>query len=86
MYGSGFRANVRRTVESAWAADPWSRGAYSAALPGCAHLRTRLSEPLGERVYFAGEACSLEYFGTINGAWHTGVAAAQAVYRACVRN
>jgi monoamine oxidase len=86
MYGSAFRANVRRTVESAWAADPWSLGAYSAALPGCAHLRTRLSEPLGERVYFAGEACSLEYFGTINGAWHTGVAAAQAVYRACAKN
>jgi monoamine oxidase len=83
MYGASFRANVRRTVETAWAGDPWSLGAYSAALPGCAHLRTRLSEPLGERVFFAGEACSLDYFGTINGAWHTGVAAAQAAYRAC---
>lgn len=77
MYGSGFRADVRRTVQSGWARDPWSLGAYSAAKPGCAQLRERLSEPLGERVFFAGEACSLHHFGTVHGAWETanGVAA-----------
>jgi monoamine oxidase len=42
-------------------------------------LRERLTEPLGERVFFAGEACSTDYFGTINGAWRTGVAVAAAV-------
>jgi monoamine oxidase len=81
MYGSAFRADVRRTVETAWASDPWALGAYSAARPGCAHLRARLSEPLDERVFFAGEACSLDYFGTINGAWQTGLAAARAAHR-----
>jgi monoamine oxidase len=79
IFGSAFASQVRRMVHSEWTQDPWSRGAYSAALPGCAHLRERLTEPLGERVFFAGEACSIDYFGTINGAWLTGVAAAAAV-------
>ena len=79
IFGSAFPSQVRRIVHSEWTRDPWSRGAYSAALPGCAHLRERLIEPLGERVFFAGEACSTDYFGTINGAWLTGVAAAAAV-------
>jgi monoamine oxidase len=79
IFGSEFRSQVRRIVHSEWTRDPWSRGAYSAALPGRAHLRERLTEPLGERVFFAGEACSTDYFGTINGAWRTGVAAAAAV-------
>lgn len=76
IYGASLRTNVRRTVQSAWARDPWSLGAYSAARPGRAHLRTQLSEPLGDRVFFAGEACSLDYFGTVQGAWQSGVAAA----------
>ena len=79
IFGAEFRSKVRRAFSTAWASDPWARGAYSAARPGCAHLRARLSEPLGERVFFAGEACSLDYFGTLNGAWITGVAAARAV-------
>ena len=82
IYGAGFRAQVRRMTASAWAGDPWSRGAYSAARPGCAHLRARLSEPLGERVFFAGEACSLDYFGTVNGAWQSGVEAANRILAA----
>ncbi|HLT03158.1 MAG TPA: FAD-dependent oxidoreductase, partial [Geminicoccaceae bacterium] len=47
-------------------------------LPGRAHLRERLAEPHAERVLFAGEACSLEHYGTVHGAWETGVAAARA--------
>ncbi|MGH8175183.1 MAG: flavin monoamine oxidase family protein [Steroidobacter sp.] len=81
IFGASFPKQVRRTLHSGWTRDPWSRGAYSAALPGCAHLRSQLSEPLGDRVFFAGEACSLDYFGTINGASQTGVRAAAAVVR-----
>jgi monoamine oxidase len=80
IFGASFAAQVRHIVHSEWTRDPWSRGAYSAARPGCAHLRERLTEPLGERVFFAGEACSIDYFGTINGAWSTGVAAATAAW------
>ena len=57
--------------------DPWARGSYSAALPGKAHGREQLNETLNEQIFFAGEACSLDYFGTIHGAWHSGVSAAK---------
>jgi monoamine oxidase len=41
-----------------WVHDPWSLGAYSVALPGHAEARAALAEPVGERLYFAGEATS----------------------------
>ncbi len=72
---------VGHTV-TAWRGDPWVRGAYSAALPGQAHQRARLAEPLDERLYFAGEATSLESFSSVHGAYLTGIAAAQAAARA----
>jgi monoamine oxidase len=75
IFGAKFPGRIRRACHSAWATDPWSRGAYSAALPGKGKLRARLSEPLGERVFFAGEACSLDYFGTLNGAWESAIQA-----------
>ncbi|HEX2494512.1 MAG TPA: NAD(P)/FAD-dependent oxidoreductase [Steroidobacter sp.] len=86
IFGGDFRAQVRRTVCSGWTRDPWSRGAYSAARPGHAHLRERLSDSLGERVFFAGEACSIHYFGTLNGAWGSGIAAAAAVRKIFCRS
>jgi monoamine oxidase len=46
-----------------------------------AHLRPLLAEPLAERVFFAGEACSIEAFGTVHGARTSGENAARAVAR-----
>lgn len=80
IFGSDFVRRIVHSVSSAWATDPWSLGSYSAAAPGNAHMRRVLSEPVHERVFYAGEACSIEYFGAIHGAWHSGVAAAE---RAC---
>jgi monoamine oxidase len=34
-----------------------------------------LAEPIDDRVFFAGEACSLEYPGFAHGAWLSGQAA-----------
>lgn len=69
-----------------WATDPWSMGAYSHALPGRADARALLAEPVGERIWFAGEATAGsqpgEDFGgamTAGGAWLAGAAAAKAV-------
>ncbi len=39
-----------------WWNDPWSCGAYSHALPGRANAREQLAEPVGARIFFAGEA------------------------------
>src|SRR4029450_211233 len=63
---------IRRSTATAWVGDPWARGAYSAARPGFAHCRTVLAQPVGERIFFAGDACTVETFGAIHGAWVSG--------------
>jgi monoamine oxidase len=77
IFGSDFVRQLCSAKVSAWHTDAWSRGSYSIALPGHAHRRELLAQPLHERVHFAGEACSLEHFGTVNGAWASGVAVAE---------
>lgn len=79
IFGSDFLQGMGRTVTTSWGLDPWSRGSYSAALPGKAHAREQLNQPLNHRIFFAGEACSLEYFGTIHGACCSAIAAAEKV-------
>jgi monoamine oxidase len=81
VFGSGLRNALRAVATTAWSSDPDILGAYSCALAGQAHLRPRLAEPLGERLLFAGEACSLHAYGTAHGAAETGIAAAEAVAR-----
>jgi acyl dehydratase len=62
-----------------WGVDPFSHGSYSFALPGCADCRQTLAEPVDDRLFFAGEACSRRDFSTAHGAFITGIAAADRV-------
>jgi monoamine oxidase len=78
LFGGAVRAAIGRSTTTAWGRDPYALGAYSNALPGHAHRREDLARPLDERLYFAGEACSIDAFGTAHGAWLTGRAAATA--------
>lgn len=79
IFGTGIRARLRLLASSAWAADPFARGSYSFALPSHSDDRATLAEPLEERVYFAGEACSAHDFSTAHGAFLSGLAAAQSI-------
>jgi monoamine oxidase len=81
VFGSDVRKALRAFATTAWSSDPDVLGGYSCALAGKAHLRPLLAEPLGERLFFAGEACSLHAYGTAHGAAETGIAAAEAVAR-----
>jgi monoamine oxidase len=81
VFGSALRRHLRASATTAWSSDPDTLGGYSCALAGQAHLRPRLAEPLGERLFFAGEACSRHAYGTAHGAAETGIAAADAVAR-----
>jgi monoamine oxidase len=83
LFGSDFRKRLRPVVHSAWGKDPYAGGSYSYALPGCADARAKLVEPVEGRIFFAGEACSLEDFSTAHGAYLTGVAAAEGALAAC---
>ena len=78
-FGAEIARHITGIATTGWVADPFIGGAYSCALPGLAHMRARLSQSLGERVFFAGEAVSARAYSTAHGAHLTGQAAADAV-------
>ena len=79
LLGSEVRGQIGATVVSCWESEPYIRGAYAAALPGQAHRRGDLGLPIDDKLFFAGEATSPEFFTTCHGAWESGVTAARAV-------
>jgi monoamine oxidase len=72
LVGHDARKHFVRGVRTDWANDPLVRGAYSCVRPGHAGVRRKIAEPVGNRVFFAGEACALEYPALVNGAWDSG--------------
>jgi monoamine oxidase len=79
IFGTQFIAQLGTARSTAWGTDPCSLGSYSAARPGHAGARAVLAQPVAPNLLFAGEACSREYYGTLHGAWLSGVAAAQSL-------
>jgi len=78
LFGESIRKQLRPLVASAWRADPFARGSYSYARPGHADDRAILAAPIDDRLFFAGEACSPNFFSTAHGAYETGLRAADA--------
>ena len=81
LFGSNAKRAIKRSHATRWNADPLALGAMSAAVPGSADARKTLMEPLGGRVFFAGEAVHETQWGTVNGAWESGTRAAEAALR-----
>jgi monoamine oxidase len=79
LLGSSFRRRARPIAETGWARDPWALGSYSHALPGQAGARAVLATPVAERLFFAGEATHPTFFSTVQGAWESGLRAADEV-------
>jgi monoamine oxidase len=77
-FGTDMRRRLRPVAETGWSNDRFACGSYSHALPGKADAREMLARPVGQRLFFAGEACSARSFSTAHGAYETGIAAAQA--------
>jgi monoamine oxidase len=84
-FGSDVRSHLSEPLSTSWFLDPFARGSYSAALPGHAHRRADLAAPLDGRLFFAGEACSPDFFSTCHGGHLSGIAAASAVAEALER-
>jgi monoamine oxidase len=82
LLGGDFAKRIAPVAGHAWGVDPCSGGAYSYAKPGSADCRAVLAAPVDGRLFFAGEACSENDFSTAHGAYHTGIAAADAVLKA----
>jgi monoamine oxidase len=79
LLGSQFRTRLKPLAESRWAHDPFARGSYSHALPGHAGDRAVLAAAVDERLFFAGEATSPNFFSTAHGARDSGERAAREV-------
>ena len=80
--GNGMRKRLHPIIESAWAHDPWSLGAYSYGSAGAQAARAALAAPVDGRLFFAGEHCSDADFSTAHGAYRTGVTAAEEAMKA----
>jgi monoamine oxidase len=76
LLGNDFRRKLKPLSESRWAHDPFARGSYSHALPGQAGDRAVLAAPVDNRLFFAGEATSPNFFSTAHGARDSGERAA----------
>ena len=81
LFGADIAALEVRT--SNWTTDPYARGAYSFHAPGSGlDDRRRLQEPIGDRLYLAGEAVGADNPATVHGALLSGrYAAAQLMKR-----
>jgi monoamine oxidase len=78
LFGAGVKGAIQRSRATRWNEEPWVLGAMSAAAPGYTYARRALREPLGGRIWFAGEAVHDSKWGTVDGAWESGERAALA--------
>jgi len=85
LFGVEIGKTVRRKYATRWNEEPWVLGAFSAAAPGAQGARRVLMEPVGERIWFAGEAAHETLWGTVGGAWESGERAADAVAKSLGR-
>jgi monoamine oxidase len=82
MFGAGIPESADYQI-TRWAADPFALGSYSFnALGATPKMRDDLAAGVDNTLFFAGEAASRHYPGTVHGAWLSGVRAAEALLAA----
>jgi monoamine oxidase len=79
LYGAGI-PDPEAALITRWLADPFACGSYSHMAPGSTLAdRDALSLPIGDRLFFAGEATHVEYPSTVHGAYLSGLRAAEQI-------
>ncbi len=81
MVGGKARDHFIRGHLTGWAENPWTCGAYAAPIPGHYGARAELAKPLGDRLFFAGEAVAVPYVQLCSGAYTSGETVARDVAR-----
>ncbi|MEM6483343.1 MAG: NAD(P)/FAD-dependent oxidoreductase, partial [Pseudomonadota bacterium] len=77
LVGSDARKHFIKGFATDWADNPLTLGAYGAVRPGAPNARDHLAEPLGDRLFFAGEATHKRVPALVNGAYLSGKKAAK---------
>ena len=70
----------KKLIVTRWGAAPYSYGSFS--FPSLKHsedIVKVLHQPIQEKIFFAGEHCSLKYAGTVHGAYLNGDETAQKI-------
>ena len=63
-----------------WASDPFACGSYSfCSLGSTPEMRRELARALDGKLFFAGEATSVDYYGTADGAYQSGLRVAEEI-------
>ena len=76
----GLRASFERARFMDWPSDPWVKGSYSFPAPGeVTTLGPQLQQPLGGRVFLAGEHTCYAFVGYMEGALQSGARAAKRI-------
>ena len=79
-YGSEFYEKYFiKAIATGWANNPFTLGAYSGGVPGKSKKRRDIKLPVGDRIFFAGEATA-GAFSTVHGANRSGIRAATDLY------
>ncbi len=77
-YPGASAAWTGRILASNWASNPYTRGCLSFCTPGNAQARTQLMQPIGNKMWLAGEAITVHAHSLVHGAWASGEQAAYA--------
>jgi monoamine oxidase len=81
IFGTSVKGRITRSHATRWNEQPYALGAMSVATPGRAEAHNALVEPVGGRLFFAGEALHASKWGTVSGAWESGERTADAILR-----
>ena len=68
-----------KAIATGWANNPFTLGGYSGGVPGKSKKRRDIKFPVGERIFFAGEATA-RAFSTVHGANRSGIRAVTDLY------
>jgi len=81
IFGSNVDKALIKGHVTEWGKNPLTLGSYASAEPGAYSLRKVLRASVGDRIWFAGEACSPNLWAMVAGAHKSGISAAQNLAR-----
>ncbi len=85
IFGSA-TPSPKRVIASHWGKDIWSRGSYSfIPLGATGDEHDVLAEPVGNKLFFAGEATTKENPASVHGAYKSGLREARRIQRAAAK-
>lgn len=79
--GSSVRKHFVKGLATDWATNPLTLGAYAAIRPGTHGVRKKLSAPMADKVFFAGEAMGGSRSALVDGALNSGRKAAKKMHK-----